>query len=47
MDPCCLEVSSFRVSAERLTISRQRPPYVLRATHRRQKFTVSLNASTG
>jgi hypothetical protein len=45
IEPCCREVSSFSVSAERFTISRQRPPYVLRATQRRQKFTVSLKAS--
>ena len=45
IEPYCREVSSFSVSAERFTVSRQRPPYVLRATQRRQKFTVSLKAS--
>ena len=30
-EPCGCETSSFSVSAERLTISRQRPWYLLRA----------------
>ena len=45
IEPCGREVSSLRVSAERFTVSRQRPWYVQRSTQRRQKFTVCLNAS--
>ena len=45
MDPYFWLVSILSVNAERLTISRQRPLYVDRPIHVRQKFIVSLNES--
>ena len=44
MVPCCSDVISFKVRAERIITSRHLPEYVECATQRPQKLMVFLNA---